>query len=57
MCLINVAHEHFITKAGKKSKPALKNFMEQGGRGGPRANIWGQGPTSEENEYTPSKQT
>ena len=27
MCLINFAHEHFITQTGKKSKPALINFM------------------------------
>ena len=33
MCLINVAHEHFITQAGKKSKPALKSSMGQGFRG------------------------
>ena len=33
MCLINVAHEDFITQTGKKSKPALKNFMGQGARG------------------------
>ena len=33
MCLINVAHEHFITQAGKKLKPAFKKFMGQGGRG------------------------
>ena len=31
MCLINVAHEHFITQTGKKSKPALINSL------GPRA--------------------
>ena len=30
MCLINVAHECFITQAGKKSKPALINFMGLG---------------------------
>ena len=57
MCLINVAHEHFITQAGKKSKPALKNFMGQGGRGEPRPNIWGQGTMAEKNKCTPSKQT
>ena len=33
MWLINVAHEHFITQAGKKSKQALKNFMGQSDRG------------------------
>ena len=33
MCLINVAHGHFITQAGRKSKPALKSLM---GVGGPR---------------------
>ena len=33
MCLINVAHEHFIAQAGKKLKPAFKKFMGQGGRG------------------------
>ena len=33
MCLINAAHEHFITQTGKKPKTALKNFM---GLGGPR---------------------
>ena len=32
MRLINVVHEHFITQAGKKSKPTLKNFMGPGGR-------------------------
>ena len=30
MFLNNAAHEHFITQAGKKSKPALKNFMGPG---------------------------
>ena len=34
MCLINVAHEPFITKAGKKSQQALANFMGSGGPGG-----------------------
>ena len=33
MCLINVAHEHFITQTGKKSKPALINFMGLGAEG------------------------
>ena len=43
MCLINFAHEHFITQTGKKSKPALINFMGPGERGAeePRAGIWG----------------
>ena len=50
MCLINVAHEHFITQAGKKSKPALQNFMRPEGRG-PRADMWGLGPRSEKNKY------
>ena len=36
MCLINVAHEHLITQKGKKSKPALINFMGPGAEG-PRA--------------------
>ena len=27
LCLSNVAHEHFITQTGKKSKAVLKNFM------------------------------
>ena len=52
MCLINVAHEHFVTEAGKKSKPALENFMGRGS-GGLRANIWGIGPTAEKNKYPP----
>ena len=26
MCLIYVAHEHYKTKTGKKSKPALKFY-------------------------------
>ena len=56
MCLINVAHVHFITQAGQKSKPALKNFMGKGA-GGLRANMWGVGPTTEKNKYPPSKQT
>ena len=30
MRLINVAHEHFITQAGKKLKPELINFWEPG---------------------------
>ena len=33
MGLTNVAHEHFITQAGKKSKPALKNFIGPRGQG------------------------
>ena len=33
MCLINVAHEHFVTQTGKKSKPALINFIQPGRRG------------------------
>ena len=33
MCLINVAHEHLITQTGKKSKPALINFMGPGAKG------------------------
>ena len=45
MCLINVAHEHFITQAGKKSKPTLINFM------GPRADTWGRAPKAEKNKY------
>ena len=32
MCLINAAHEHFVTQTGKKLKTALKNFMGPGGR-------------------------
>ena len=55
MCLINVAHEHFVTQAGKKSKPALENFMGTGS-GGLRANIWGIGPTAEKNKYPPPPQ-
>ena len=43
MCLINVAHEHFITQTGKKSKPALINFMGPEAKG-PRANTWSWGP-------------
>ena len=39
---MHAAHEYFITKIGKKSKTALKNFMEQGGRG-----IEDRGPTYE----------
>ena len=48
MCLINAAHEHFITKTGKKSKPALINFMgpEGGGAGGRH-----MGPGPEKNKY------
>ena len=56
MCLINVAHEHFITQAGRKSKPALKSLMELGGDS-PRANVWGLGQRAEKNKYLPSKQT
>ena len=33
MRLINIAYEHFITQAGKKSKPALTNFMGPAGAG------------------------
>ena len=33
MCLINVAHECSITQAGKKTKPALINFMGPRGLG------------------------
>ena len=36
MCLINVAHEHFITDASKMSEQSLANIM------GP----WGRGPKS-----------
>ena len=36
MCLINVAHEHFITDASKMPEPALANILEP----------WGGGPTS-----------
>ena len=36
MCLIDVAHEHFITQTRKRSKLALINSM------GSRANIWGR---------------
>ena len=57
MCLINVAHGHFITQAGRKSKPALKSLMGVGGAESPRANIWGLGPRAEKNKYFPSKQT
>ena len=32
--LINVVREHFITQAGKKSKPALTNFVGPGKSGG-----------------------
>ena len=32
MCLTYVAHEHFVTQTGKKSKPALINFMGLGGQ-------------------------
>ena len=42
MCLINVAHEHLKKQTGKKSKPALINFMGPGAEG-PRADIWGRG--------------
>ena len=45
MCLINVAHEHLITQAGKKSKPALINFM------GPGAEGRHMGPRAEKNKY------
>ena len=45
MCLINVAHEHLITQIGKKSIPALTNFI------GPGADIWGRGPRAEKNKY------
>ena len=34
MCLINVAHEHFITDARKISKPALSNIIGAMGPGG-----------------------
>ena len=30
LCLINAAHEHYITQTGKKSKTAAKNFMGLG---------------------------
>ena len=33
MCLINVAHEHFITQTGKKSKLAFINFIGPGAEG------------------------
>ena len=56
MCLINFAHEHFITQTGKKSKPALINFMGPGERGAeePRTGIWGRGPrkTNNLNHFT-----
>ena len=45
MCLINVAHEHLITQIGKKSIPALINFM------GPRA----EGQRAEKNKYPLNK--
>ena len=52
MCLINVAHKHFITQTGKKSKIALINFMEPGARGTePGANIWGLGSRAKKNKY------
>ena len=44
MSSINVAHECFITQAGKKSKPALINFM-------------GSGAGSREKQIPPGKQT
>ena len=48
MCLINVAHEHLITQTGKKSKPALINFMGPGAEGaegrGPTYRTEGRGP-------------
>ena len=56
MCLINVAHEHFLTQAGKSQNQHLKDFMGSGS-GGLRANMWGLGPTAEKNKYPPSKQT
>ena len=40
--LNNVAHEHFITQTGKKSKLALD--------AGPRAKIWGREPRTEKNK-------
>ena len=43
MCLINVAHEHLITQIGKKSIPALINFMGPGAKGrGPTYGAEGQ---------------
>ena len=48
LCLINPAHEHFITQTGKKSKTALKNFM--GPRGpGPWSRCMGS--KAEKNKY------
>ena len=54
MWFINVAHEHFITQAGRTSKPALKIFMDRG-TGGLRANMWGLGPTAEEKQIPPKQ--
>ena len=51
MCLINAAHEHFITQTGKKSKTALIYGAE-----GPRADIRGRGPRVEKNKY-PTKRS
>ena len=33
MCLINAAHEHFITQTGEKSKKHVKKFMLPGYQG------------------------
>ena len=59
MCLINVAHECFITQAGKKSKTSTYKFYGAGGWG-PRktntskpANLKSKLPRSGETDILP----
>ena len=52
MCLTYVAHAHFVTEAGEKSKPGLINFMGPGGSGPrPAYGAEGRWPRAEKNKY------
>ena len=54
LCLINTAHEHFITQTVKKSKTTLKNVMGPGGRG-PTNGVEGRGPSKTNTRHKMAK--